>query len=224
MKKLAFITTLGIALYMSPSFATAQETRVVSGNNFRVGDALEDAQQKSLAIGAQLPMADVKMKSTDKKDISLNTKRTQNGLLVMFSCNTCPYVIKSQARTKEVMDYAAKQGIGMIIVNSNAAQRDAADSYNAMTKYAKGQGYNVPYVVDEDSKLADAFGATRTPEVFLFDGSGKLVYKGAMEDNPSTPSESKNMYLKTAMDNMMAKTPIDPASTKSIGCTIKRKG
>lgn len=206
MNKRIFVAALMIsaAMYTIPQPAMAQQNI------------------QSIEIGAPIPMADSKMKSTDKKEVSLQSKRTDKGLLVMFSCNTCPYVIKSQARTKEAMDYAAKNDIGMVIVNSNAAQREEADSYNAMVKYAKSQGYKVPYIVDDNAKLADAFGATRTPEVFLFDGSGKLVYKGAMEDNPSTPAESKSLYLKAAIDNMLSKKPIDPATTKSIGCTIKR--
>jgi thioredoxin-related protein len=177
---------------------------------------------QSLEIGSTIPMADVKMKSVDKKEVSLKEATTKNGLLVMFSCNTCPYVIKSQARTKEVMAHAAQNNVGMVIVNSNAAQRDGADSYDAMIKYAAKQGYKVPYVVDEGSKLADAFGAMRTPEVFLFDGNGKLVYKGAMEDNPSELASSKEMFLQAAIDNMITHHAIDPNSTKSIGCTIKR--
>jgi thioredoxin-related protein len=177
---------------------------------------------QSLEIGKDVPMADAKMKSVDKKEVTLGSARTQYGLLVMFSCNTCPYVIKSQARTKEVIDYARGKGIGMVIVNSNEAQRQGADSYDAMTRYAKKESYTVPYVVDEGAKLADAFGASRTPEVFLFDGEGKLIYKGAMEDNPSDPTASTQMFLKSAIDNMLSKKPIDPNSTKSVGCSIKR--
>jgi hypothetical protein len=77
-------------------------------------------------------------------------------------------------------------------------------------------------VADDNSKLADAFGASHTPEVFLFDGNGKLVYKGAMEDSPSDPSNSKQMYLKNAIKSMIAGATPDPNSTKSIGCAIKR--
>lgn len=176
----------------------------------------------SLEIGSTIPMGDVKMKSVDKKEISLKDATTKNGLLVMFSCNTCPYVIKSEARTKEAIEQARSNNIGVVIINSNAAQRDGADSYDAMVKYAAKQGYKVPYAVDEGSKIADAFGAMRTPEVFLFDGSGKLVYKGAMEDNPSEPASSKEMFLQSAIDNMITKHAINPNSTKSIGCTIKR--
>lgn len=177
---------------------------------------------QGIEIGSNIPMADAGMKSIDGKSVTLSKATTKQGLLVMFSCNTCPYVIKSEARTKEVIDYATRHNIGMVIINSNEAQRGKEDSYNAMSAYAKKQGYKVPYVVDDKSKVADAFGATRTPEVFLFDGNGKLVYKGAMEDNPSSPAESKEMFLKVAIDNMLAGKPANPNSTKSIGCTIKR--
>lgn len=177
---------------------------------------------KSIDVGTSLPMGDKVVKSVSKEDVTLSGAKTDKGLIVMFSCNTCPYVIKSQARTTEVMNYAKAKGLGMVIVNSNEAKRDSDDSYKAMSKYAKKQGYKVPYVVDENSAMANAFGATRTPEVFLFDANGKLVYKGAMEDNPANPSESQSMFLKDAIDNMLSGKTIDPNSTKSIGCTIKR--
>lgn len=182
------------------------------------------AQQniKSIEIGSAVPMQGVEMKAVDGSTTSLDKTMTGKGLLVMFSCNTCPYVIKSQTRTKEMMAYALKNGIGMIIINSNEARRGDDDSYKAMTAYAKEQGYKVPYVIDDKSVVADAFGATRTPETFLFDANGKLVYKGAMEDNPTNPSESKELFLKEAIDNMMAGKSIEPNATKSIGCTIKR--
>ncbi|HEY9176934.1 MAG TPA: redoxin family protein, partial [Flavipsychrobacter sp.] len=123
----------------------------------------------SIEIGTEIPMADLKMQSVGKKEVSLNDVKTNTGLLVMFSCNTCPYVIKAQDRTKEMVAFAQEKGFGAIIVNSNEAKRDGDDSYKAMARYAKEQGYKAPYVVDAGSKLADAFGATRTPEVFLFD-------------------------------------------------------
>lgn len=177
---------------------------------------------KSIEIGSEIPMADKAMKSTDGKTVTLGKAKTNEGLLVMFSCNTCPYVVKSEARTKEMTAYAAEKKIGVVIINSNEAKRGEDDSDKEMAKYAKKMGYKAPYVVDEKSAVADAFGATRTPEVFLFDGNGKLMYKGAMEDNPSSPSDSKNMFLKDAIDKITMGQMPDPNSTKSIGCTIKR--
>ena len=182
----------------------------------------QNATIKSLPIGSSIPMAKEEFASVNDKTISLEKMRGKNGLLVMFSCNTCPYVIKSQPRTREMMAYAAERGIGMVIINSNEGYRNDEDSPEAMAAYAEKQEYKVPYVIDEKSKLADAFGATRTPEVYLFDATGKLLYKGAMEDNPANPSESKQLFLKNAIDHMLAGASIDPNSTKSIGCSIKR--
>src|SRR5690606_33024211 len=104
---------------------------------------------KSIDVGSKMPMGEMKMVSVDKKEVSLNDAKTNSGLLVMFSCNTCPYVVKSQARTTEMVAYAKKMGLGVVIVNSNEAQRDGADSRKAMTKYAKDQDYDAPYVIDE---------------------------------------------------------------------------
>ena len=176
-----------------------------------------------LEIGSNMPASDIIMKDVNGKEVSVKGARKDNGLLVMFSCNTCPYVVKSQERTKEMLAFAQKNKIGVIIINSNEAQREEADSYDAMRNYAKEQRYNTPYVVDENSKVADLFGATRTPEVFLFNPKGELMYHGAMEDNPSSPKESKEFYLKNAMYKMVSGEKPDPSETKSIGCSIKRK-
>lgn len=186
------------------------------------GNAIAQTNVKQIEIGTIAPGTGEVLKNANGKPVSLDQEFTSNGLIVMFSCNTCPYVIKSQARTKEVMKYAAEHKVGMVIINSNEAQRSDADSYNAMVKYAKEQGYKVPYLLDEKSAFADMYGASHTPEVFLFNGQKKLVYKGAMEDNPSNPSNSTKLFLKNAIDNMMAQKAIDPNSTKSIGCSIKR--
>lgn len=181
--------------------------------------------EAGLAIGSDIPMAALQLMSTDMKKgpVSLQSASTKKGLLVMFSCNTCPFVVKSEARTLEVMKAAKEAGIGAVIINSNAAFREGDDSFEAMKAYAAKQEYTVPYLMDEGSALADAFDAKRTPEVFLFNGEGQLVYKGAMEDNPANPSESTKFYLTTAMEKMLAGETITPEKTKSIGCSIKRK-
>jgi thioredoxin-related protein len=177
-----------------------------------------------LPLGSALPKADIKMKTTDGKEISLNDVKSKNGLLVMFSCNTCPYVIKNQERTKEVCSFAAKKGIGVAILNSNEATRGGSDSYEDMKDYAKEQGYQWNYAVDKNSELADAFGATRTPEVFLFDKAGKLVYHGAIDDNPSDAGSVSRKHLMVAMDEMLEGKEVSQKKSRSVGCGIKRLG
>src|SRR3982751_6884306 len=82
-----------------------------------------------LPIGADLPKADVKLKDISGKEVSLKEAAGKNGLLVMFSCNTCPYVVKNQARTKEICSYAQANGLGVVLLNSNEAQRTSDDSF-----------------------------------------------------------------------------------------------
>lgn len=174
-----------------------------------------------LGLNSPLPMADEKMKDVSGKEVSLNTSKTAKGILVIFSCNTCPYVKLSESRIKELSDNCIKQGIGCIIVNSNEAQRAEEDSFDEMVKYASSQKYTCSYVVDANSKLADAFGATRTPQCFLFNNKG-LVYKGAIDDNVKDPSLVKVHYLQDAIDALAKNETPKLQETKSIGCTIKR--
>ncbi len=180
------------------------------------------ATTSELPIGSSLPLADVKMKDVNGKTVTLKDAQKKNGLLVMFSCNTCPYVIKNQQRTNDICSYAAKNNIGVILINSNEAQRGDEDSFEAMQQYAKDQGYKWYYTVDANSALADAFGANRTPENFLFDGSGKLVYHGAIDDNPADAGNVKRTHLKEAIDEMLAGKDVSVKTSRSVGCVIKR--
>lgn len=174
-----------------------------------------------LTIGASIPHADTKMKDISGKDVSFKDAMMKNGLLVMFSCNTCPVVVKYESRTVESAKTALSKGIGVILLNSNEAYRDNGDSYEDMKAYAKKLGYTFNYVVDKNSVMADAFGANRTPECFLFNKDGKLVYHGAIDDNANAASDAKP-YLKLAMESLVKGDKIDPEKTKSVGCTIKR--
>ncbi len=172
--------------------------------------------------GDDIPSMNQMLQNANGDYTRLTGAAKENGLIVMFSCNTCPFVVKNQPITKKVMEFAAAHKVGMIIINSNEAQRDGNDSYAAMQKYAKEQGYTIPYVMDMGSSLADLFGATHTPEVFLFNSKNKLVYKGAMNDNPGDPNGYKRMYIEDAINAMLAGKEADPKTTKSIGCGIKR--
>jgi cytochrome oxidase Cu insertion factor (SCO1/SenC/PrrC family) len=174
-----------------------------------------------LPIGAELPKADVKLKDISGKEITLKQAMRSNGLLVMFSCNTCPVVVKYQSRTIDNVTYATENKLGVILINSNEALRGEDDSFEAMKAYAKEQGYKWNYAVDKNSELADAFGATRTPECFLFDKNGKLVYHGAMDDNATKDAVTRK-HLKEAIDELTAGKDISVKTTRSVGCTIKR--
>ena len=176
----------------------------------------------SLSIGSSIPLANQKMTDVSGKEVSIKSAMHENGVLVMFSCNTCPYVIRNQQRTKEINQYALDNKIGVIVINSNETQRNDVDSYEAMKNYATQQQYKWYYAVDKNSTVANAFGATRTPEVYLFNKKGILVYKGAIDDNPSDASNVKRQHLKTAIDEMLQGKNVSVTESKSVGCGIKR--
>ena len=186
-----------------------------------VAFAFKAEMAKELEIGAALPEATHKMMDVTGNEVSLTDVKGENGLLVVFSCNSCPYVKLSEARIKEMATVAANNKVGVIIVNSNEGQRDADDSFEEMKKYAKSQFYNFSYVVDKNSHLANAFGATRTPHIFLFDKKG-LAYRGAIDDNIKDANDVKEHFLKDAILAVSAGKAVKITSSKSVGCSIKR--
>ncbi len=141
-----------------------------------------------LPLGSSIPKSDITVKDVSGKASSLQQAKGTNGLLVMFSCNTCPYVIRNQGRTNGVCAYAGQHRIGVILLNSNEGSRDGDNSFAEMQSYAKAQNYQWYYALDNNAVLARAFGASRTPECYLFDKNGILVYHGAIDDSPGDPS------------------------------------
>lgn len=179
--------------------------------------------------GDKAPSADMKLTNIDGQDWSLIDIAGENGLLVMFSCNTCPFVVGREGRSEgwegrynEVAGIAREQGIGTVLVNSNEAKRKGDDSLEQMKLHAMEAGYIMPYVVDYGHKLADAFGARTTPHVYLFDSDFRLVYRGSIDDNVNSSDEVKEQYLQNAIERMVEGKKIKPAVTKAIGCSIKR--
>lgn len=177
----------------------------------------------TLKIGDKAPMVKVEMEGTSNQKASLESLKKSNGTLVIFSCNTCPFVIQWEDRYPGLAELAASNNIGFGLVNSNEARRGGDDSMSEMVKHAKEKGYaDVPYLIDDKSALANAFGAKTTPHVFLFDKDWKLVYEGAIDDNSRSAENVKEDYLKNALNNLAKGKKIDPNDTKAIGCSIKR--
>jgi len=177
---------------------------------------------ESLPIGAAIPKATVRVKDVSGRELSLQEAKQANGLLVMFSCNTCPYVIRNQSRTNGICKYAQSNKVGVVLLNANEGDRSGANSFAEMQSYAKSQNYQWAYALDENSVLADAFGASRTPECYLFDKNGKLVYHGAIDDSPGDEGQVKRPHLKTAMDEMIQGKEVSVKETRSVGCSINR--
>jgi hypothetical protein len=177
----------------------------------------------TLKIGAKAPMTDYEMLSTQGENHSLTSLKKENGFLVIFSCNTCPFVIAWEDRYPEIANWANDAKVGYALINSNEAKRKGEDSMEEMINHAQEKGYpDIPYLVDNNSELANAFGAKTTPHVFLFDKDWKLVYEGAIDDNHKEQAAVESHYLKDALMNLSKGEKIDPNDTKAIGCSIKR--
>ena len=182
--------------------------------------AAQDIQQ--LPLGSTLPLGDVQMEDVSGRNLTLNGVKGEKGLLVIFSCNTCPWVIKWEDRYPVVQELAEANDIGMILLNPNEDYRDKGDGMQDMILHAEKAGYTLPYGLDKNHRVADAFGASRTPHVYLFDAEDRWVYVGAIDDNANSAAEVEDFYIKEAIEQLSAGQAITRASTKSIGCTIKR--
>jgi peroxiredoxin len=173
--------------------------------------------------GAKAPARDVPMKGVDGKEISIAQAAGAKGTLVIFTCNHCPYVKAWEERTVALGNDALARGLGVIAINANDPAVQPEDGYEAMQARAKERGIRYPYVVDADSSVAKAFGATRTPEFFLLDGTGAVVYHGALDDNSREPEKVTATWLKNAIDALLSGKTIDVKQTKALGCSIKWK-
>jgi hypothetical protein len=121
----------------------------------------------------------------------------------------------NQSRTKEVCVYAGNRKIGVILLNANEGDRDGGNSLGEMQAYAKAQAYQWYYAVDNNSVLADAFGASRTPECYLFDKDGKLVYRGAIDDSPGDPVQVKKHHLQNAIGRLFDQEGLDVTGVRT---------
>lgn len=179
----------------------------------------------ALDIGDKLPAkgAAVKMLSVDGSEVSIDSLAGAQGKLVIFFCNHCPCARAWEGRIVDIGNTYSKKGIAVIMVNSNDPGKVADESYDEMQKRAKDKGYQFPYVVDKDSLAALEFGAKKTPEAFLFDKDGKLVYHGAIDDNKKSPKDVKHPYLANALEAVLAGKKIAKADAEqpAAGCGIK---
>ena len=201
--------------------------------SFFFGALASVAQQsnETLTLGSPAPLTDHKMQDITGKQFALNDIKGSKGLLVIFSCNGCPFVVGSEGsegwegRYEGIRALADKNGIGMALINSNEAKRDKGDDMASMQERAKMHGfYQCKYLLDVNSKLANAFYARTTPHVYLFDADLKLVYKGAIDDNVDDAKAVKEHYLNDAIEQLSSGKKIKTPETKPVGCSIKRVG
>ncbi len=195
----------------------------ISASIAMISFAPKSEPENQLEIGDNMPMVHVKMTNIDGSEMNLREAMDKNGLLVIFSCNTCPFVIEWEETYNDLDALAASHDIGMILVNSNEAKRNGDDSMEEMITHARKQKYTAPYVVDTDHVVADAFGAKTTPHVYLFDKNLSLIYTGCIDDRyENKAKEVTQTYLADAINSYMNGDKVNPAITKNKGCSIKR--
>jgi len=173
----------------------------------------------NLKIGSPAP--DFNLSGVDGKKYALNSFADKKALIVIFSCNHCPYVQAYEDRIKQIQsDYAGK-GVSVVAINSNEDKGYPEDSFENMKKRSAEQKFNFPYLRDDDQSVAHSYDATHTPEIFLFDTERKLAFHGKIDDNWQEPNKVQNHYLRNALDELLAGKEISVPETFTIGCTIK---
>lgn len=160
------------------------------------------------------------LKATDSRSYSLSSFDAKPVLVVIFSCNHCPYVQAYEDRMVKIQSDYASKGVQIIAVNSNDDKEYLEDSYENMVKRAKDKRFNFVYLRDVDQKVVDAYGAVCTPHVFVFDKERKLRYRGRIDDSKEA-SKVTSHDLRNALDDILAGKTVRVPDTRPFGCSIK---
>lgn len=175
----------------------------------------------ALATGTKA--VDFTLPGVDGKDHALSQYSDKAAVAVIFSCNHCPYVRAWEDRMIQIQTDYAEKGVQFLVINANDPEKYPDDNFDGMKARAAEKNFNFPYLHDASQEIAKAYGAERTPEVFLFDKEGVLRYHGAIDDNYEEPDAVKDHYLRSALDAVLAGQAPATADTAPVGCTIKWK-
>ena len=169
---------------------------------------------------------DFKLKNIDGKMVALNDFKSSKGVILVFTCNHCPFAKKYESRIVALDKKYKSLGYPVVAINPNDPAIEPEDSYDNMQKRAKEKGFSFPYLVDESQAITRAYGATKTPHVFILQNTkdGSVVkYIGAIDDNSDDESAVKEKYVQSAVDALLSGKEVSTTSTKAVGCGIKWK-
>jgi peroxiredoxin len=170
--------------------------------------------------------SDFKLKNIDDKMVSMADYKDVKGIIVVFTCNHCPFAKKYESRIMDLDKKYKSKGFPVVAISPNDPSLVADDSFENMQKLAKEKGYTFPYLFDETQNTAKEYGATKTPHVYLLKkekGEYIVKYIGAIDDNSDDAAAVKEKYVENAIANILANKPVTPDNTKAIGCGIKWK-
>ncbi len=166
---------------------------------------------------------DFTLKNVDGKMMSLADFSEAKGFIVTFTCNTCPYVKMYDQRIIDLHNEFAPKGYPVIAINPNDVTKQPGDSFEEMQKVAKELKYPFVYLHDATQEVAHAFGATRTPHMYILDKDLTVLYVGGIDNNPKSAEDATEHYIKEAVNELLKGKEISNKTTKAIGCTIKWK-
>ncbi len=167
---------------------------------------------------------DFRLLNVDGNHVSMSDYDDAKGIVLIFSCNHCPYVVAYEDRMIELHNTYAPKGFPVIAINPNDTIAEPRDSYTKMIERAEEKNFPFAYLIDADQTIYPQYGATRTPHVFLLEKVGEefvVAYIGAIDDNYRDASAVEEPYLANAIDALLAGETPDPTFTRAIGCTIK---
>ena len=169
---------------------------------------------------------DFTLKNVDGKMVSLADYKDAKGFIVVFTCNTCPFAKMYEQRVDDLNKMYASKGYPVIAINPNDKSKQPGDSFDEMVKRSSEKSYSFPYLYDETQAVASAFGATRTPHIYILNKESdklKVAYIGAIDDNAKDAGSVTTKYVEGAVNNLLSGKKVETSSTKAIGCTIKWK-
>jgi peroxiredoxin len=186
------------------------------------------AQQGATSVGVVVGdlAPSFRLKNVDGKFVALDDYRTSKGLVVVFTCNHCPYSVKYEDRIIALAAETSRLGFPLIAINPNDPVKVPEDSYENMKVRAKEKGFTFPYIVDETQEVAKQYGAKRTPHVFVLlhnGGAWQVAYVGAIDDNANDPDKVESRFVLDAVKSLASGAKPAVSQTKAIGCTIKWK-
>lgn len=173
----------------------------------------------TLEIGESAP--DFRLPGVDGKEYALGDFGDARALVVVFSCNHCPYAIGAEDRIIAFAREYAPRGVALVMINSNDTAAHPDDDFEHMVQRAHDKGFPFPYLHDESQQIALAYGALRTPHFYLFDADRRLVYTGRMDDNPKSAGSETTHELRDAVESLLAGEKIAVALTNPLGCNVK---
>jgi peroxiredoxin len=147
----------------------------------------------------------------------------QDLLVLIFSCNHCPVVVAYEDRMIQIQADYADKGVKLIAINPNDDVKYPADNFDSMVRRAAEKEFNFPYLRDDTQEVSRAYGAERTPEVFVLDSDRILRYHGRIDDNTNDPASVQSHDLRNALDELLSGEEVKVPDTTPVGCTIKWK-